>query len=59
MWTVNFTSVFPRFCTDDDYYTWNPWDEVGVTLSCFGVYCVLMCVLCADVCIAADLCIVC
>ena len=30
VWTVNFTSVFSRYCTDNDYYTWSPWDEVGV-----------------------------
>eukprot|EP00731_Ephydatia_muelleri_P020374 Em0013g101a len=27
VWTVNFTSVFSRYCTDNDYYTWSPWDE--------------------------------
>ncbi|KAL5471537.1 hypothetical protein EMCRGX_G029661 [Ephydatia muelleri] len=27
VWTVNFASVFSRYCTDNDYYTWSPWDE--------------------------------
>ncbi|KAL5471539.1 hypothetical protein EMCRGX_G029663 [Ephydatia muelleri] len=27
IWTVKFASVFSRVCTDNDYYTWSPWDE--------------------------------
>ena len=30
VWTVNFTLAFSGLCTDNDYYTWSPWDEVGV-----------------------------
>ena len=39
--TVDFASIFPRECEDDDYYDWKPWDVVRCTYMYSGTLDVL------------------